>query len=76
MSNTTSLKITDTARSSHWVSPLWQAVASLFGGRSQARSRAEEARQVREMARHLQHRDPGVAADLFAAADRHETIGR
>jgi hypothetical protein len=39
-------------------------------------TRAQEAAQVREMARQLQATDPGFAADLYAAADRHETAGR
>jgi len=36
-------------------------------------SLAEEANEVREMASHYQRTDPNFAADLFAAADRHET---
>jgi len=38
-------------------------------------SRAEEAESVREMARSVEACDPGFAADLYAAADRHETQG-
>ena len=37
-------------------------------------SRAAEAATVREMAMGLQHTDPGCAADLFAAAARHESL--
>jgi hypothetical protein len=37
-----------------------------------ALSRNEEAAAVREMAYRVQRTDPGFAADLFAAADRHE----
>ena len=37
-------------------------------------SRASEAAAVREMAVSLQHTDPGFAADLFAAAARHESL--
>jgi hypothetical protein len=47
-------------------------------GRPAARrtlSRAEEAATVRDMAYRLQHTDPGFAADLFAAAARHESQG-
>jgi hypothetical protein len=40
-----------------------------------ARSRIDEANEVREMARQLRHTDPAFAADLFAAADRHEITG-
>ena len=38
-------------------------------------SRRDEAATVRDMARRLQHTDPGFAADLFAAAARHEALG-
>ena len=51
----------------------WQAVASLFAAGPRALTRAEEAAEVREMARHLAASDPGFAADLMAAADRHES---
>jgi hypothetical protein len=37
-------------------------------------SRAAEAAQVREFAYGLMKTDPGFAADLFAAADRHESL--
>lgn len=40
-----------------------------------ALSRAEEAASVREMAYRVQRTDPGFAADLFAAASRHESLG-
>lgn len=36
------------------------------------RNRAHEAAEVREMARKWEHSDPGFAADLYAAAARHE----
>jgi hypothetical protein len=36
-------------------------------------ARAEEANQVRTHARSVAGTDPGFAADLYAAADRHET---
>jgi hypothetical protein len=38
------------------------------------RSRTDEAAEVREMARHWEHSDPGFAADLYAAAARHEGL--
>jgi hypothetical protein len=59
-----------------WFAPVWNAISSLFGGAPQTGNRALEACQAREMARRLQHSDPGVAADLFAAADRHEMLSR
>ena len=37
-------------------------------------SRAEEAAAVREFASRIQYSDPGFAADLFAAAARHEAM--
>ncbi len=36
------------------------------------KTRAEEASYVRELAYRIQNTDPGFAADLFAAAARHE----
>ena len=36
------------------------------------RSRADEAAEVRELAARWQRTDPGFAADLYAAAARHE----
>lgn len=53
----------------------WQGVASLFAVAPRALTRAQEAAEVREMARRLQATDPGFASDLIAAADRHETTG-
>jgi hypothetical protein len=38
-------------------------------------SRAEEAADVRAFAYRVQATDPGFAADLFAAAARHESLG-
>ena len=37
-------------------------------------TRAEEAEEVRALARSLQRHDRGFAADLFAAAARHEGL--
>lgn len=54
---------------------LWRAVADL--GRSappRAKSPAREAQEVREMAWSYRQSDPGFAADLAAAADRHERL--
>jgi hypothetical protein len=55
---------------------VWQGIARLFAAAPRSQSRAEEAAEVREMARRLQATDPGFAADLIAAADRHEDGGR
>lgn len=54
---------------------LWDAVAGLkFWGSKPARelSAAEEAEEVRALARSVADTDPGFASDLFAAAARHE----
>ena len=55
---------------------LRQAFSALIGAAPKALSRAQEAAEVREMARRLQAADPGFAADLYAAADRHEVSDR
>lgn len=66
-------------RGARWAAALfvaaWQGVARLLTAAPRALTRAQEAAEVREMARHLAATDPGFAADLMAAADRHETTG-
>lgn len=49
-------------------------IAAFRRAPAQPPTRAEEAAGVREMARHLQHTDPSFAADLLAAAMRHESL--
>jgi hypothetical protein len=49
-----------------WISFPWGTAAP------RVPTRAEEAREVREFALQYQRTDPGFAADLLAAADRHE----
>jgi len=39
-----------------------------------ARSRTEEANEVRAVAARMRRSDPGFAADLYAAADRHDGL--
>ena len=54
---------------------LWRALADL--GRSakpRGKSPAQEAQDVRELAWSYRETDPGFAADLAAAADRHEQL--
>lgn len=41
---------------------------------SRAKSPAQEAQEVRDMACECQRTDPRFAAELFAAADRHERL--
>jgi hypothetical protein len=52
---------------------LWRGLAQL-GHRAppRAKTATEEAQEVREMALEYQRTDPRFAAELFAAADRHE----
>jgi hypothetical protein len=60
------------------VSSLWDVLAGLkFWGSKPARelSAAEEADEVRALARSVAETDPGFASDLFAAAARHESRG-
>lgn len=54
---------------------IFSALRLLFS-RTAARklTRTEEAAQVREMAHRLQNTDPSFAADLMAAASRHESL--
>jgi hypothetical protein len=54
---------------------LFVALLAWLGSRPARRapSRNEEAAAVRQFASRVQRSDPGFAADLFAAADRHET---
>jgi hypothetical protein len=37
-------------------------------------TRVREAAEVRRLAAQVSHSDPGFAADLYAAADRHERV--
>jgi len=55
---------------------LLRAISKWLTPRLEAPAPIAEAAQVRELARMYLKSDPGFAADLFAAADRHEsTIG-
>jgi hypothetical protein len=71
---TTTLKIA--SPTGGLLSTLRQALASTFGAAGKTLTRSQEAAEVREMARRVQACDPGFAADLYAAADRHETVDR
>jgi ABC-type sugar transport system substrate-binding protein len=54
---------------------LWRAVAAM--GRSappRAKTPTQEAQEARELAWIYRQSDPGFAADLAAAADRHERL--
>lgn len=81
MSTPTTMKIVglpqvSEPRGARWAAGLFQAVVRAFGAAPKALTRAQEAAEVREMARQMQATDPGFAADLYAAADRHEISGR
>ena len=52
------------------------AAISVSQSRSAVDRAAREAAGVREMAQRYRHSDRGFAADLFAAADRHEETAR
>jgi len=55
---------------------LGDAWRRLFTLRTQApRTRSQEAEALRAYALSIRQSDPGFAADLYAAADRHETRG-
>ena len=56
-----------------------QLMSGLFGSRPVTRSsnegvRVREANEVRELARSVEMQSPGFAADLYAAALRHEGL--
>ncbi len=52
---------------------LWEVLGRKRRGRAVEEAAAREIEQVRALARHHQATDPGFAADLLAAADRHES---
>ena len=52
-----------------------RAIANWTAPRSPVSAPITEAAQVRALARLHLNSDPGFAADLFAAADRHESTG-
>ena len=52
---------------------LWQLLVRGPRELSAAQEAAREVARVRAMARHHMATDPGFAADLLAAADRHES---
>ena len=61
-------------RGSALAAALYTAAAGLFRrAPAAAPTRSQEAASVRELARSLQFTDPSFAADLYAAADRHES---
>ena len=75
----TGLPTVKTPRGAIWAArgaaAIWAALARWLEGRKQrsvALESAIEAARVRAMARHHAATDPGFAADLMAAADRHE----
>jgi len=47
-------------------------LAARLRGAAQPRAAAHEASDLRALAGHIARRDPSMAADLLAAADRHE----
>ncbi|MFT3818784.1 MAG: hypothetical protein QM750_14285 [Rubrivivax sp.] len=61
-------------RGSAIAAALYQALASLFNRPPSRAKLLKEAAAVRELAYRMQDSDPGFAADLRAAADRHELL--
>lgn len=61
-----------TPRIATLVGALYSAVAGWFEPRPSATAAARAAARVRELANRVQASDPGFAADLRCAADRHE----
>lgn len=63
-----------TPRGALWVGRLTsagQALLTAVRAQREANRRAREAAEVRAYARELESSMPGMAADLYAAADRH-----
>ena len=70
-----------TPRGSRWAAglalrlqDLLRSGFALLQARRHLRSRAEEATAVRRLADEMRVQDPRFAADLYAAADRHELV--
>lgn len=63
-----------TPRGATLVGLLYTAFAALFRRAAATPSRAEEAAAVRELAHRVANTDPAFAADLYAAACRHESL--
>ena len=61
-------------RGSALAAAAFTCLSTFFRNMPHHRSRGEEAAEVREMAYQVQNTDPGFAADLFAAAARHESL--
>jgi hypothetical protein len=73
---------TPAPRGALWAANLFYGLLSMGQGAWSAemqhraqRARLAEAAQARAYARELERHDPRSAADLYAAADRHEQIG-
>ena len=61
-------------RGARWAAALYIWLASAFKpATKRPLTRGEEAAPVRALAYSVQHNQPGFAADLFAAAARHES---
>jgi hypothetical protein len=54
----------------------WRHAAGRAGGAAAESIATLQANRVRALARRYVHHDPHFAADLFAAADRHEEVWR
>lgn len=63
-----------TPRGATLVGLLYSAMAALFRRSPATPSRADEAAAVRALASRMASTDPAFAADLYAAACRHESL--
>lgn len=63
-----------TPRGATLVGLLYSAFETMFRRTKSTPSRAEEAAAVRELAHRMAGTDPAFAADLYAAACRHEAM--
>lgn len=58
----------------HLATALWRAAVVRRQSESRAKTAAEEAEALRAYASRVSRTEPGFAADLCAAADRHEVL--
>jgi hypothetical protein len=61
-------------RGARLAAAIYGGISSLLRPAPRMLTRSEEAASVRELARSVQDSDPGFAADLLAAATRHESL--
>jgi hypothetical protein len=65
----------DPSRVGTWLTAALRRLTSRSAATPAPGNREREAAEVRAFAESVRRTDPGFAADLFAAADRHEMLG-